>query len=143
MSDVTDATPDRRSRSRSPSGSGSGPESTPPVGSRRWLLVRARVLGSAVAVGLVAGAGLTGTLTLAGSAPADGADTVVAVGAVVLGFATVGWAGSALLGRDEGAVRLVVSSEWTEAGSRRAMTRLAGLGAGAMLGATAVGLPFY
>lgn len=113
---------------------------------RDWLLVRLWLLGSAALPGVAVGLVGAGALALLGGDPVDGSDTLFAVGTVVLGFGTLGWSGSSLLARGGGAAlvgQLGLSSDWTEARSRRAMTRLVGLGAGVMLGAVAVGLPFY
>ena len=112
---------------------------------RRWLHVRALLLWSGGGPGLAVGLAGTGLVAVVGGDPVSASDVVFAVGAVVFGFALLGWSGSAMLGRrGEDAVRhLGVSGDWTERRSRRAMARLAGLGAGVMVGATAVGVPFY
>jgi len=112
---------------------------------RRWLLDRLLLLWSGGGPGL--GVGLLGTVlvTVVVGDPVGASDAVFAAGAVVFGFALLGWSGSALLGDRGGDAlgHLGVSGDWTERRSRRAMTRLVGLGAGAMVGATAVGVPFY
>lgn len=99
----------------------------------------------AVRARLVAGGGVVGVAVGGLSVLAFGAsgvvETVFALGALVLGFALVGWSGSILVG---GAVEnmkthLDLSTDWTEADSRRAMARLGGFGAGVMVGIAAVG----
>jgi len=125
---------------------GDRPERQRPAAfSRRWLHARAVLLWSGGGPGLGVGFVGAAVVALVGGDPVGAADAVFAVGTLVLGFALLGWSGSAMLGgRGEDAVRhLGISGDWTERRSRRAMTRLAGLGAGVMVGATAVGVPFY
>ena len=77
---------------------------------RAWARPRLRVLGSALGAGF-------------------------AVGALLLGFGTLGWSGSAMAGRGiENAQRYMdTGSDWSEDDSRRAMTRVGSFGAGLML----------
>ncbi|MFC6731488.1 MULTISPECIES: hypothetical protein [unclassified Haladaptatus] len=102
-----------------------------------WLRPRIRLLGGAGLVGLAVG--VVGTLAYGlwlGDAT-FAVNQVFALGALALGFATLGWTGSVFMGRSIETMQsyLSESSEWTEADSRRAMARIAGFGAGVMLGA--------
>jgi hypothetical protein len=103
---------------------------------RRWARRRAGLVGSAFGVGAVAG--LVGRLALALTAvdPVVATTKAFAVGALCLGFGTLGWSGSVLAGPGiENAQRhLDVRTDWSERDSRRAMARLAGFGAGVMGG---------
>ncbi|RJS96299.1 hypothetical protein [Halococcus sp. IIIV-5B] len=106
---------------------------------QEWLLVRARLLGTAAAVGVLAG-GLA-VLGLSFLRNLDFASTqTFAVGALVLGFGVLGWSGSVLAGRGIESLQtyLDADSDWTEADSRRAMTRISGFGAGVMVGVVVV-----
>lgn len=96
---------------------------------------RIRLVGGAVTVGAVLGG--VGAL----SAPAVGFDPdfPFALGALLFGFGLLGWSGSVLVG---GAVEetqrvLDTGGDWTETDSRRAMARIGGVGAGAMVGVAA------
>ncbi|WP_160134379.1 DUF7268 family protein [Halococcus salsus] len=105
------------------------------MGPQEWLLVRTRLLGTAAAVGVVAG-GLA-VLGLSVLRNLDFASTqTFAVGALVLGFGVLGWSGSVLAGRGIESLQtyLDAGTDWTEADSRRAMTRVLGFGAGVMVG---------
>ncbi|EMA40171.1 DUF7268 family protein [Halococcus hamelinensis] len=100
-----------------------------------WLLVRTRLFGTAAAAGVVAG-GLA-VLGLTVVRPLDFASTqTFAVGALVLGFGVLGWSGSVLAGRGVESLQayLDADTDWTEADSRRAMTRVSGFGVGVMVG---------
>lgn len=59
-----------------------------------------------------------------------------AVAALAFGFAILGWSGSVFAGSAIENVQehLDTNSNWTEAGSRRAMTAIGSFGAGGMLG---------
>jgi hypothetical protein len=83
-------------------------------------------------VGAVAAVGY-GLLT----EPRRARTVVFALGALCLGFGTLGWSGSVMAGRGiENMQRyLETGSDWTERDSRRAMTRIAGFGLGLMVGA--------
>jgi hypothetical protein len=101
-----------------------------PPGLRR----RCRLVGGAGALGAVLGG--------AGALLGPGADFPFAFGALLFGFGLLGWSGSILVG---GAVeetqRLIGSgTNWTEADSRRAMARVGGVGAGAMVGVVAASM---
>ncbi|MFC6823866.1 DUF7268 family protein [Halopelagius fulvigenes] len=101
---------------------------------------RARIVGGAFVVGLAVGA----FGTLAGGVArsiAWAANSAFLLGALVFGFGLLGWSGSMLAGRafEEMTRRLDSGSDWTERDSRRAMARIGGFGAGAMLAAATLG----
>ena len=102
---------------------------------RRWTRTRARLVAGGLLVGAVVGLAATGALALYGGSAAFGTRKSFALGALVLGFAVLGWSGSVLAGRGIETMRrrLDVASDWTEADSRRAMARIAGFGAGMMI----------
>ncbi|WP_436925138.1 DUF7268 family protein [Halosimplex amylolyticum] len=107
---------------------------------RRWVRPRARTVGTAAVVGVVVGVAAMVALVLStGDARASEA-TAFALGALALGFGVVGWSGSVLAGRSIETVQrhLDADSDWTEASSRRAMARIAGFGAGVMVGVSSV-----
>jgi hypothetical protein len=100
-----------------------------------WLRSRVRLLVTAGAVGFLVG-GL-GTVALAAARDPRFASTqVFALGALVFGFAVLGWSGSALAGRSIESMQrhFDTDSDWTERDSRRAMARIGGFGAGVMVG---------
>jgi len=126
--------------SGSDAGVGNGPavSETPTV--RAWFSRRARIVGGALAVGLVVGglatvgmAGWTGDARRAES-------TVFALGALALGFGVLGWSGSIFAGRGiENMQRhMGTHSDWSERDSRRAMARIGGFGSGVMVGTSVV-----
>lgn len=95
-----------------------------------------RLVGSAAAVG-----GVVGAAVAAAFGPTGRAETAFALGALLFGFALIGWSGSVLVG---GAVEhakrhLDLRTDWTEADSRRAMARIGGFGAGVMVGVAVLG----
>ena len=100
-----------------------------------WLRPRVRLLATAGAVGAVAGA--LALIALAAARTPEFASTqIFAVGALVLGFAVLGWSGSVLAGSAVETLQAYLDAEtdWTERDSRRAMARLTGFGAGVMIG---------
>jgi hypothetical protein len=100
-----------------------------------WLRPRVRLLATAGTIGVVAGA--LALLALAAVRTPEFASTqTFAVGALVLGFAVLGWSGSALAGRGIESLQTYLDADtgWTERDSRRAMARLSGFGAGVMVG---------
>ena len=103
---------------------------------RDWAEPRVRVLGTALLSGVVVGA-----VAAVGYGfvvdPRRARTVVFALGALLLGFGTIGWSGSVMAGRGiENMQRyLETGSDWTERDSRRAMTRIAGFGGGVMVGA--------
>jgi hypothetical protein len=101
------------------------------------LADRARLVGRAAAVGVVAGVALALALAVF-EGPGFAGRKSFAVGAVLLGFGLLGWSGSIMAGEGFESMRahLDVSSDWTERRSRRAMARVGGLGGGWMVGAS-------
>ena len=103
---------------------------------RDWAEPRLRILGTALLAGVVVGSVAAlgyGLFTR----PRRARTVVFALGALLLGFGTLGWSGSVMAGRGiENMQRyLETGSDWTERDSRRAMTRVAGFGLGLMVGA--------
>jgi len=102
-----------------------------------WAVPRAWILGTALAVGVVAGVGCVVVLDVGlGTTRRSANSTTFALGTLLMGFGTVGWSGSIMAGRgiEEMQRHLDTGTGWTEADSRRAMTRIAGFGAGMMGG---------
>jgi hypothetical protein len=99
-----------------------------------WLRRRARVVGTAVAAGLLVGLAATAGLSATRSTHAA-RSTVFSLGALVFGFGTLGWSSSILFGTGiENAQRhLDTGTDWNEADSRRAMARIGSFGAGVMV----------
>ena len=99
---------------------------------------RVRVVGRAIVLGAVLAALAVPALVVAGETVQFASEKVFAVGALVFGFALLGWSGSVFAGRgiENAQEHLDVSSNWTEADSRRAMTVLGGVGVGGMVGAS-------
>ena len=101
---------------------------------RAWARPRLRVLGSALGAGFAVGVAVVAVLPVVVGAQTARTNTF-AVGALLLGFGTLGWSGSAMAGRGiENAQRYMdIGSDWSEDDSRRAMTRVGSFGAGLML----------
>lgn len=95
---------------------------------------RLRLLASGVVVGAPAGPVAVGVLIATGRRLPDAVAAGFALGTLALGFGVLGWSGSILAGPGIAAARdhLAVGSDWTETGSRRAMTRIVGVGVGVM-----------
>ena len=99
-----------------------------------WARPRARLVGTALPAGFVVG--VLASLLLP---PVVGAETArvktFAFGALLLGFGVLGWSGSVMAGEGiENAQRYMeTGSDWSEADSRRAMTRVGSFGAGLMV----------
>ncbi|EMA49784.1 MULTISPECIES: DUF7268 family protein [Halococcus] len=100
-----------------------------------WLRPRIRLLATAGAVGVVAGA-LALFALAAVRTPEFASTQTFAVGALVLGFAVLGWSGSVLAGNAVETLQTHLDTDtgWTERDSRRAMARLVGFGVGVMIG---------
>lgn len=100
-----------------------------------------RLVGGGAAVGGIAAPIVTLALVATGTEPTPAAETAFAFGGLWFGLGLVGWSGSVAFGRTLEAVRerLDAGSGWTERKSRRAMARVSGFGAGAMLVAVAIG----
>lgn len=111
-------------------------ETTASERARASLRPRLRVVGGAFVVGAVAGVALVGGLVLgAGWAVVGSARFAFALGALAFGLGLLGWSGSVMAGRGFEAMQahLDTDTNWTEADSRRAMARVGGFGAGAVL----------
>lgn len=102
------------------------------------LRTRARLVGRAAALGLVLGALAVPIVIASGESLRYASEKVFAVGALVLGFAVLGWTGSVFAGTaiENMQTYMETNTGWTEADSRQAMTLLAGLGVGGMVGAS-------
>jgi hypothetical protein len=99
-----------------------------------WARPRARLVATALATGFVVGVLASLVLpTVVGGQTAR--VKTFAVGALLLGFGTLGWSGSVMAGRGiETAQRYMeTGADWSETDSRRAMTRVGSFGAGLML----------
>ncbi|ACV46351.1 MULTISPECIES: DUF7268 family protein [Halomicrobium] len=104
-----------------------------------WARPRARIVGSALATGALAGPIAVAVLALYAEGTLFGTRKAFALGALAFGFGLLGWSGSVLAGRGVEAMQrhLDAAGDWTEADSRRAMARVTGFGFGAMLGVSA------
>ena len=104
-----------------------------------WLRPRARLLGTAGALGVVL-AGIAVTALAAFWTLRAASTQTFAVGALVLGFGVLGWSGSVFAERGIESMQtyLDTGTDWSEAESRRAMARLCGFGAGVMVGVVLV-----
>jgi hypothetical protein len=101
-----------------------------------WLRPRLRLFGGAGLVGLAVGVVATIAYTLYQGDATFATSQVFALGALALGFATLGWTGSVFMGQAIETMQSYLSEggDWTEQDSRRAMARIAGFGAGVMVG---------
>ena len=99
-----------------------------------WARPRARLVATALAAGFVVGV-LASLLLPAVLGGRTARVKTFAVGALLLGFGTLGWSGSVMAGRGiENAQRYMeTNTDWSEDDSRRAMTRIGSFGAGLML----------
>ena len=102
------------------------------------LRTRAHLVGRAVALGLALGALAVPVVVASGESVRYASQKVFAVGALVLGFAVLGWSGSVFAGEaiENMQTYMDTSTEWSETDSRRAMTILGGVGVGGMVGAS-------
>lgn len=93
-----------------------------------------RRFGTSALAGVALGGLAVVALTLTGGLR-EATETTFAVGTLVLGVGVLGWSGSVMAGRGmENLQRhLDTSTDWTEMDSRRAMTRVTGVGAGLMV----------
>lgn len=109
------------------------------------LAPRARLVGTAAAVGAALGVVGVAVVAVAVGDARFAVSQVFALGALALGFGLLGWSGSAMVGSGvENAQRhLGTATNWTEADSRRAMARIGGFGAGGMVGAAVAGMLLY
>lgn len=102
-----------------------------------WIRLRVRIIGSAAAVGFLLSVLTVALLPLITQYSLQFVSTETFLLAVLcLGFGILGWSGSILAGNGiENAQRhLDTRTNWTEAGSRRAMARIGGFGAGGIIG---------
>ncbi|WP_192498368.1 DUF7268 family protein [Halorussus halophilus] len=115
---------------------GASDETNSPDDRRAVLRERARTTGRATLLGAVLGVVGVAVLVATGETLLFASEKVFAVGALILGFAVLGWSGSIFAGRgiENAQEYLDTSSNWSEAASRRAMVVLTGLGAGVMVG---------
>lgn len=109
-----------------------------------WIRARGRLVGAAVLVGWLLGAAAMGVFATQYD-PQFVSTQLFSIGALCFGFGLLGWSGSVLAGRSiETAQRhLDTGSNWTEAGSRRAMARICGFGFGVMVGVVCVTTLFW
>jgi hypothetical protein len=104
------------------------------------IRVRLRLVGSGLTVGLPGGAVAVGGAVLFGRTAPDAVALAFGLGAVALGFGVLGWSGSILAGRGIESLQQYAETgtDWTERKSRRAMTRIVGVGLGLMVTASLV-----
>ncbi|USZ69510.1 hypothetical protein NGM10_07180 [Halorussus salilacus] len=102
------------------------------------LRERARLLGRAVLLGLALGAVGVPVAVLAGETLRSASATVFALGALVFGFALLGWSGSVFAGEAVENMQeyMDAGTNWTEADSRQAMAILGSVGFGGMVGSS-------
>lgn len=106
-----------------------------------WVRVRVRLVGSAAALGFLLVALAVPILVFAAQYDLRFVSAqVFSLAALCFGIGMLGWSGSILAGGGfEHAQRyLDTGTNWTEAGSRRAMARVGGVGAGGMVGVIVV-----
>jgi len=117
-----------------------GPEAQDDVSPRARLRNWARPAGTAFLVGTALGTAGLGVVALSAGDVRAGESTGFALGALALGFGVLGWSGSVLLGRhiEAASEHAGGTADWTERDSRRAMARVAGFGAGVMVGVSVV-----
>jgi sulfite exporter TauE/SafE len=99
-----------------------------------WVRAPVRRLVTAALAGLLVGA--VGVIAFAvDDSLRTATEQVFSLGALAFGVGLLGWSGSVMAGRGiENMQRHLDSgSNWTEADSRRAMTRIVGFGFGVML----------
>jgi hypothetical protein len=111
-------------------------ETTASERTRAYLRPRLRVVGGAFLAGAGVAVALVGALVVAGGwAVVGSARFAFALGALAFGLGLLGWSGSVMAGRGFEAMQehLETGTNWTEADSRRAMARVGGFGAGAVL----------
>jgi len=97
------------------------------------LRPRVRLVGRAAALGAALGV-LAFFALVVYEGPVFAGRKAFGVGALLFGFAMLGWSGSILAGSGIEAMQehLAVGGGWTERDSRRAMARIGGIGAGWM-----------
>ena len=109
------------------------------VTAREWTRVRVRLVRRPLLAGLLLGVLAVVATLAAGESLRFASRKVFALGALVFGFALLGWSGSVFVGRgvEDMQRHLETNTEWTEADSRRAMAVLGAVGFGAMVGSSA------
>ncbi|WP_227375300.1 DUF7268 family protein [Haladaptatus halobius] len=107
-----------------------------------YLRPRVRLVWRFGLYGIILGVAGVLLAVVAGESVSFASRKVFAVGALAFGFALIGWSGSVLAGRavENMQEHLDTNSNWTEANSRHAMTVIGSLGAGGMVGASAMTL---
>jgi hypothetical protein len=103
---------------------------------RGYLWPRFRLVGGAFAVGAVAGVVLfLGLVGVDDRGAVGAARFAFALGMLAFGLGLLGWSGSVMAGRGVETMQehLDTNTNWTERDSRRAMARVGGFGAGAVL----------
>ncbi|HMB50971.1 MAG TPA: hypothetical protein VKM69_09960 [Natronoarchaeum rubrum] len=101
---------------------------------------RLRLVGGALAVGVLVGALGIPALIATGRTGLRAVEIAFGVGALALGVGLLGWSGSVMAGSGVEAMQehMNTNSDWTEAKSRRAMARVGGFGGGLMVGSSLV-----
>ncbi|WP_227352836.1 DUF7268 family protein [Haladaptatus salinisoli] len=107
-----------------------------------YLRPRVRLVWRFGRYGIVLGGAGVLLAVAAGESLAFASRKAFAVSTLAFGFALLGWSGSVFAGRtvENAQEYLDTNSNWTEADSRRAMTVVGSLGAGGMVGASAMTL---
>jgi len=103
---------------------------------RAYFWPRVRIVGASFAVGVaLAGGFVLAVVVAVGWTMVDASQFGFALATLAFGLGLMGWSGSAMAGRGFEAMQehLDTGTDWTEADSRRAMARIGGFGAGAML----------
>ena len=102
------------------------------------LRERVRLVGRTALLGLALGALGVPLAIASGETLQSASETVFAVGALVFGFALIGWSGSVFMGDAVESMQeyMDTNTNWTEADSRQAMAILGSVGLGGMVGAS-------
>ncbi len=131
---------DTDDRSHRPSRSDRGRADDDLPSLRTALQRRLRLLASGAVVGPPLAPVVVWLWTALGRTVPDAVEATFALGTLALGFGVVGWSGSIVAGRGIETMQSYADTgtDWTERKSRRAMTRVAGLGAGLMLAASVI-----
>ena len=110
------------------------------VSVREWTRVRVRLVRRPLLAGFVLGALAVAATLVTGETLRFASRKVFALGALVFGFALLGWSGSVFVGRgvEDMQRHLETNTDWSEADSRRAMAVLGAVGFGAMVGVSVV-----
>lgn len=105
---------------------------------RDWVEPRLRLVGRFFLVGAALGAAGLVVAVAAGQPTRAANRTTFSLGALVFGFALLGWSGSVFVGHSIESMQeyLETGTHWSESDSRRAMAVLGALGFGAMTGSS-------